>query len=122
MLHPTAPSRIAVCGTASRALLFPSPTHTPPLGPPPHPPTHPTDCCAAGYATFGNKVTGNVLQSVPYAVPAIIANAAVLVHVAAAYQASTMPLYHMLDEQAAQVGRGGGGRGGGYRVRQLGDG
>lgn len=36
---------------------------------------------AAGFAMLGNTVTGNILQSVPYQVPAIIANVGVLLHV-----------------------------------------
>ncbi len=39
-----------------------------------------------GFAFFGNKVTGNVMQSLPYAVPTYIANGCVVLHVAAAYQ------------------------------------
>ncbi|GAB4816155.1 hypothetical protein N2152v2_003201 [Parachlorella kessleri] len=53
----------------------------------------------AGFAVFGNTVTGNILQSIPYEVPAYIANVGVLLHVAAAYQVFSMTVYTAIEEQ-----------------------
>lgn len=52
----------------------------------------------AGYGMMGIAVTGNVLQSIPYAAPAIIANVGVLLHVGAAYQVFSMNVYLYLEE------------------------
>lgn len=41
-----------------------------------------------GYAFFGSSVTANIMQSLPYTVPAYVANVCVVLHVAAAYQVS----------------------------------
>ncbi|KAI7842476.1 hypothetical protein COHA_003830 [Chlorella ohadii] len=53
----------------------------------------------AGFAMFGNTVTGNVLQSLSNQGAAIAANIAVLLHVGAAFQAFSMTVYLMLEEQ-----------------------
>ncbi|GAB4823641.1 hypothetical protein N2152v2_010687 [Parachlorella kessleri] len=56
-----------------------------------------------GYAFFGNAVTGNIMQSLPYAVPAYIANSCVVLHVAAAYQVLGMPVYHALEHRVQSL-------------------
>lgn len=56
----------------------------------------------AGFAMFGNTVTGNVLQSLSNEAAAIAANIAVLLHVGAAYQAFSMGVYLMLEEQVTK--------------------
>eukprot|EP00887_Chlorella_sp_A99_P000380 scaffold13.g380.t1 len=60
----------------------------------------------AGYGMMGIAVTGNVLQSIPYAAPAIIANVGVLLHVGAAYQVFSMNVYLYLEEHLSSVGVG----------------
>lgn len=77
----------------------------------------------AGYAMLGNQVTGNILQSIPYEIPAFIANIGVLLHVAAAYQVFSMNVYQVIEEKLAEVSfnaAGGrqarGGRAGGWQA------